>query len=99
MLEGPFTVCIDAAAGQKLWHYEDGAWVDITNRVLDGGTITPAAGKVCGMVNDFSPFAVASATLPATGADSGGTIGAAALAGALLLAGTATMVAVRRRHS
>ncbi|MFZ4569474.1 MAG: hypothetical protein ACOYND_10595, partial [Bacteroidota bacterium] len=32
-LAGPFTVClVPTSSNQRLWHYEDSTWVDITNR-------------------------------------------------------------------
>jgi hypothetical protein len=40
----------EQAAGQHLYHYVDGAWVDITT--------SSSAGKVCGVTHSFSPFAI-----------------------------------------
>lgn len=99
VLDPAYTICVDAESGQRLWHYEGGAWVDITDRALNGATLTPVAGKVCGMVEDFSPFAVAGAaqTIPATGADSGAMIIAGGAAGLLLLAGAGVFLVARRR--
>jgi probable HAF family extracellular repeat protein len=48
---GPVQVCIDySGTVPALYHFENGAWVDVTTAVL--------AGKVCGTVGSFSPFAV-----------------------------------------
>lgn len=72
---GPFLVCIDGTAPDRLWHYEETSpgvseWVDMTDRVLPVGdpALTPVAGKLCGMTATLSPFAVASekATLTVT---------------------------------
>lgn len=38
------------AAGQHLYHYVGGAWVDTT--------VSSSTGKVCGVTHSFSPFAV-----------------------------------------
>lgn len=57
---GPYTVCIDGSAPQRLWHYESGAWVDITDRVIAPAlAIVGVVGKLCGMTSSLSPFAVA----------------------------------------
>lgn len=40
----------EQAAGQHLYHYVDGAWQDITT--------SNSAGRVCGLTDSFSPFAV-----------------------------------------
>lgn len=47
-LSGSATVCLDASATSKLWHYVSGAWVDITS----SHTLT----QVCGLTSSFSPF-------------------------------------------
>ncbi|MFM2105748.1 MAG: hypothetical protein RL338_780, partial [Chloroflexota bacterium] len=57
-LAPPYTICIAGAPPQKLWHFEGGAWKNITN----SPTATPpgyADGKVCGTATSLSPFAVA----------------------------------------
>ncbi|GAA3744942.1 hypothetical protein GCM10022239_20670 [Leifsonia bigeumensis] len=91
---GPYTVCVTGAAPDRLWHYEDGAWVDISGRQLGSATLSAVPGMVCGMVNDFSPFALAATTmLAATGSTSGTVLIPVGLLmlllGALVVAGTA----------
>jgi len=64
-LAGPFTIClVPTSSNQRLWHYEDSTWVDITNRQLAGGSSSWAlrdtsGGRLCGQVAHFSPFGVA----------------------------------------
>jgi hypothetical protein len=64
----------EQAAGQRLYHYVDGAWVDITDPVLSG------TGKVCGRTASFSPFAVGQPRWPFRGflqpVDNGGILNA-----------------------
>ena len=55
-LSGSATVCLDASPTAKLWHYENGAWVDITT--------SHTATQVCGITSSFSPF-TGEETLPA----------------------------------
>ena len=53
---GPFTVCFPDTGSLTLWHYEDGAWVDMTwrdfdgsgNPIPDGLSRTGHSGEVCG---------------------------------------------------
>lgn len=61
------TVCFDyddtgLAPGDeaqlKLYHLENGSWVNVT----DGGYPDTAANKICGTVSSFSPFAILSPT-------------------------------------
>lgn len=70
---GPFTVCLAGdPAIERLWHYEipdgetDPVWVDITGRVLPDAAYAPEAGRICGMVPHFSPFAAGAAKLATT---------------------------------
>ena len=66
---GPFTVCFPDTGSLTLWHYEDGAWVDMTwrdfdgsgNPIPDGLSRTGHSGEVCGKTLHFSPFAAAPA--------------------------------------
>ncbi|MCP8999642.1 carboxypeptidase-like regulatory domain-containing protein [Pseudarthrobacter sp. RMG13] len=64
----------DQAVGQHLYHYVDGAWVDIT------GPPTGIPGEVCGRTTSFSPFAVGQPRWPFRGfvepVDNGGTLNA-----------------------
>lgn len=96
-VEGPFTVCVNGAAPQRLWHYEGSEWVDITNRGLGGQTVTPVSGKLCGMVSAFSPFALAgSGALASTGVSSALLLGGTLSGAVLLLLGIGAVV-IRRR--
>ncbi|WP_309109058.1 PxKF domain-containing protein [Arthrobacter sp.] len=53
------TMTEDQAAGQHLYHYVDGAWKDITS--------SSSYGKVCGITDSFSPFAVGQPNWPFVG--------------------------------
>lgn len=53
-----FIICVDGAAPQRLWHFTSGAWQDITRTDIN------EAGKVCGVVTSFSPFALAALIPP-----------------------------------
>jgi hypothetical protein len=48
-LSGTATVCLDGSPTAKLWHYQSGAWVDITT--------SHTSSQVCGLTSSFSPFA------------------------------------------
>ena len=49
---GPVTVCLDGKSTDDLYHFTDGAWVDLPAR-------TYANGQVCGVTSSFSPFVAA----------------------------------------
>jgi LPXTG-motif cell wall-anchored protein len=49
----PVTICVDGVDPDRLWHFEGGAWKDITNDPAYDGR------KVCGTAQSFSPFAIA----------------------------------------
>jgi hypothetical protein len=49
----PVTICVDGSDPDRLWHFVDSAWQDITNDPAYVG------GKVCGTAMSFSPFAIA----------------------------------------
>lgn len=49
----------EQAAGQHLYHYVNDAWEDIT--------MSSSTGKVCGLTNSFSPFAVGQPHWPFNG--------------------------------
>ena len=53
----PATVCISGSfttsPPPKLFHYENGAWLDVTNPTLS------SLSQICGQVNSLSPFAIA----------------------------------------
>lgn len=55
-LSGSATVCLDASSTARLWHYESGAWRDITT--------SRTSTQVCGITSSFSPF-TSEETLPA----------------------------------
>jgi LPXTG-motif cell wall-anchored protein len=46
-------ICVDGASPDRLWHYVNSAWNDITNDPAYEGA------KVCGTTMSFSPFAIA----------------------------------------
>jgi len=54
-LTGSATVCLDASSTAKIWHYENGAWVDITS--------SRTSTQVCGTTSTFSPFTSAERTV------------------------------------
>lgn len=47
-----FIICLDGVAPQKLWHFKAGRWINVTRSDIF------VAGKICGSVTSFSPFAV-----------------------------------------
>jgi hypothetical protein len=51
-ISGPVTICVDGGPDVRLWHYTDGAWVDVTT--------SQTATQTCGVTSSFSPFATAS---------------------------------------
>ena len=61
----PIEVCIAGAFldGDRLLHFENGAWVDVTTSVT--------AARACGTVSSLSPFAVITALNHAPGASAG----------------------------
>ncbi len=67
VFNGPVTVCFNYAgidfglSTPRLFHYESGAWVDITTDV-DPGTST-----ICGVTTSFSPFAIFVSPVTRTG--------------------------------
>ena len=48
---GQVTVCVDGGPNVRLWHYTNGAWVDVTT--------SQTATQTCGLTSSFSPFATA----------------------------------------
>jgi uncharacterized repeat protein (TIGR02543 family) len=58
---GQVTVCVDGGPNVRLWHYTNGAWVDVTT--------SQSATQTCGLTSSFSPFATAlsvTVSLPVT---------------------------------
>jgi hypothetical protein len=62
-------VCVDGGPNVRLWHFTNGAWVDVTT--------SQTATQTCGVTSSFSPFAtgpiatasvVIATTVPDTGA-------------------------------
>jgi len=51
-ISGQVTVCVDGGPSVRLWHFTNGAWVDVTT--------SQTATKTCGLTSSFSPFAVGS---------------------------------------
>lgn len=101
VVTGPSVVCVDGDEDETLWHFEGGEWKNITNLSLGGVTVPQHPGKICGMVNSFSPFAVASGTgsgLAATGPEESATTIGLAVGGVLLLGGV-TALMLRRRFT
>lgn len=49
---GSVTVCLDGAETDHLFHFTEGAWVELPSRSYVGG-------QVCGVTDSFSPFAAA----------------------------------------
>lgn len=52
---GPYTICVDGQSPTRLWHFENSAWRDVTDRAPNDYV----GGKVCGTVDSLSPFALA----------------------------------------
>ena len=50
-ISGQVEVCVDGGPSVRLWHYTNGAWVDVTTRQTENQT--------CGLTSSFSPFATA----------------------------------------
>ena len=50
-ITGQVTICVAGSSTDRLWHYTNGAWVDITT--------THTSTQVCGVTTSFSPFAAA----------------------------------------
>jgi hypothetical protein len=48
-LTGQVTVCVDGGPSSRLWHFTNGAWVDVTT--------SQTATQTCGLTTSFSPFA------------------------------------------
>ena len=68
-VSGQVTVCVDGGPNVRLWHFTNGAWVDVTT--------SQTATQTCGVTSSFSPFAtgpiatasvVIATTVPDTGA-------------------------------
>ena len=49
---GSATICLDGAATDRLYHFTNGAWVQL-------GSPSYANGQVCGVTTSFSPFTAA----------------------------------------
>jgi len=48
-VSGQVTVCVDGGPNVRLWHFTNGAWVDVTS--------SQTATQTCGVTSTFSPFA------------------------------------------
>ena len=50
-ITGQVTVCVDGGPDVRLWHFTNGAWVDVTT--------SQTSTQTCGVTSSFSPFATA----------------------------------------
>jgi uncharacterized repeat protein (TIGR02543 family) len=50
-ITGQVTICVEGGPEVRLWHYTNGAWVDVTT--------SQTATQTCGVTSSFSPFATA----------------------------------------
>ena len=50
-ITGQVTVCVDGGPNVRLWHFTNGAWLDVTT--------SQTATQTCGLTSSFSPFASA----------------------------------------
>lgn len=50
-ISGSVEICVDGGPTVRLWHFTNGAWVDVTTRQTETQT--------CGLTSSFSPFATA----------------------------------------
>jgi parallel beta-helix repeat protein len=75
LLPPGLTLCVDGTSPQRLWHYTNSEWVDVTSDTLSVG------GRICGVVSSFSPFVLAPLRSPpprpAFPQDKSGTLGKA----------------------
>jgi hypothetical protein len=53
-ITGPVTVCLEGTSTDSLYHFTQGAWVELPQRTFTNG-------QVCGVTESFSPFAAAQA--------------------------------------
>jgi len=54
---GSATICLDGTPTDHLYHFKDGAWIELASRSY-------VNGQVCGVTTSFSPFAAAGPLLP-----------------------------------
>ncbi len=55
-VSGQVTVCVDGGPNVRLWHFTNGAWVDVTT--------SQTATQTCGVTSSFSPFATGPVATP-----------------------------------
>jgi hypothetical protein len=94
-ITGPVTVCLDAGPTDSIFHFTGGAWVELSSR-------TYAAGQVCGVTTNFSPFAAAEAqaiTVPVVTAESVARAAAEAARAAAEAARAAAEAAAAKREA
>jgi len=60
-ITGPVEICVDGGPSVRLWHFTNGAWVDVTTRQTENQT--------CGLTTSFSPFATAALRINQSQAD------------------------------
>ena len=53
-ITGQVTICVDGGPNVRLWHFTNGAWIDVTT--------SQSATQTCGVTSSFSPFATAPPT-------------------------------------
>jgi uncharacterized repeat protein (TIGR02543 family) len=69
---GQVTICVDGGPNVRLWHFTNGAWVDITTN--------QTTTQTCGLSSSFSPFATGPAAQDAAAAQAAAALAAAAAA-------------------
>jgi hypothetical protein len=57
-ITGPVEICVDGGPTVRLWHFTNGAWVDVTTRQTET--------QSCGLTTSFSPFATAALRMSPT---------------------------------
>ena len=55
-VSGQVTVCVDGGPNVRLWHFTNGAWVDVTT--------SQTTTQTCGVTSSFSPFATGPVATP-----------------------------------
>jgi hypothetical protein len=71
-ITGQVTVCVDGGPDLRLWHYTNGAWVDVTTSHTDTQT--------CGLTTSFSPFATGMMRISSIDIETAARVAAAAAA-------------------
>jgi hypothetical protein len=82
---GQVTICVDGGASVRLWHFTNGAWVDITT--------SQTTTQTCGLTSSFSPFATGPAAQDAAAAQAAAALAAAQAAAAAAAQQSAVLAA------